>query len=193
MHSGPMKLKVCFIGEAAVGKTSLIRKFVHDQFSDEYHATMGAKISAKDVVVKSPERRDFSVKMMIWDIIGETSIIEEYGQSYFFGAQGIIAVCDLTRFSTFERLPIWLSEVQRFASGVPMALAVNKNDLKAEVLVLYDEFQVRQFADSVGARLYMTSAKTGENVELMFARLAEDILNNMKAQSVSVPLATPRP
>jgi len=186
MRPSSQKLKVCFVGEAAVGKTSLIRRFVHDQFSDEYQATLGAKISAKNIVVKTPERRETNVKMMIWDIIGETSILEDYGQSYFFGAQGIIAVCDLTRFSTFERLPIWLSEVQRFAGGVPMALAVNKDDLRTETLVLYDEYQVRQFAESVGAKLYMTSAKNGGNVELMFTKMAGDILDNIRTQGINV-------
>jgi small GTP-binding protein len=177
-----MKIKICLVGDAAVGKTSLIQRFVHDRFSGEYQATMGAKVQAKDVLAKSVGGKGVAVRMTIWDIIGESTLLQELGPSYFFGTQGILAVCDLTRFSTYENLPIWLSSVRRTAGDVPMALAVNKTDLKGEVMVLYDEYQVQQFADAIGARWYMTSAKTGENVEGLFTALATDIIARMTPQ-----------
>jgi small GTP-binding protein len=182
-----MKVKVCLVGDSAVGKTSLIRRFVHDQFSDEYQATLGTKVVAKDVVVESIGRQSIAVRLTVWDIIGETSLLEDLAQSYFLGTQGVVAVCDITRFSTYERLPIWLAAVQRTAGGVPMALAVNKVDLKTEVMVLYDEFQVQQFADSIGARWFMTSAKTGANVEKLFSALAADIVSHMDLRATSPP------
>jgi len=177
-----MKIKVCLVGDSAVGKTSLIHRFVHDQFSGEYQATMGVKVQAKDVLAKSVGGKEMAVRVTIWDIIGESTLLQDLAQSYFFGTQGIIAVCDLTRFSTYENLPIWLSSVRRTAGDVPMALAVNKTDLKGEVIVLYDKYQVQQFAEAIGARWYMTSAKTGENVEDMFTALATDIITRMNPQ-----------
>lgn len=184
-----MKIKVCLVGDAAVGKSSLIRRFVFDHFSDEYQATMGTKILSKDLTAKAPSGRDVQVKMMIWDIIGESSLLEDLAQAYFLGAQGIVAVCDLTRFSTYEHLPVWLAAVLRTSGTVPMALAVNKVDLRKEVMVLYDEYQVQQFADSIGAKWYMTSARTGENVDGMFTELANEILLNLRPRALAPTLA----
>ncbi len=183
-----MKIKVCLVGDAAVGKTSLIRRFVFDQFSGEYQATMGTKVVAKDVVAKSVGGKDVTVRMTVWDIIGETSLLQDLAQSYFYGTQGIVAVCDLTRFSTYENLPVWLNSVQRTAGDVPIALAVNKVDMKTEVMVLYDEYQVQQFADAAGARRYMTSAKTGENVERLFSTLASDVVTRMNPRATNFNL-----
>lgn len=170
-----MKAKVCLVGDAAVGKTSLVRRFVLDTFDDAYQATLGAKIMGKEIIV-SGNGEEVALNLQVWDVIGETSILDSVADTYFHNAHGIVAVCDLTRYSTFERLPIWLNAVQRVAGEVPKALAVNKVDLRGEVMVLYDQYRVAQFADEVGARWYLTSAKTGDRVEPMFAQLAADIV-----------------
>lgn len=178
-----MKAKVCLVGEAAVGKTSLVRRFVYDQFSDAYQTTLRAKVVSRDIEVPT-EDGPVAVKLMIWDIIGESSLLRVISEAYFDGVQGIVAVCDLTRYSTFEALAPWLDTVQRIAGDVPKALAVNKIDLKGEVLVLYDEHRVRQYAEEIGGRSCMTSAKTGENVEGMFAGIAADIVARARTKPV---------
>jgi len=185
-----MKVKVCMVGDAAVGKTSLVRRFVLDNFSDEYQATLGTKVLSRDVNVRTGGR-DVSIKMMIWDIIGETSVLPDIGESVFHNVQGIVAVCDITRYSTFEHLPVWLGSVERVAGDVPKALAVNKVDLKGEFLLLYDEYAVRQYAGEIEARSYMTSAKTGENVALMFTTLAADIASCVSHNRFAIPLHAP--
>jgi small GTP-binding protein len=172
---GLLKAKVCMVGDAAVGKSSLVRRFVHGNFSDRYISTLGAKVVGKEFSVTAGGNV-VPVRMTLWDIMGETSLLPDFGDAYFLNVQGIVAVCDLTRYSTFEHLPQWLQAVQKIAGDVPKALAVNKVDLRAETLVLYDEHRVRQFASEIGARSYETSAKTGENVEAMFQGLAEDIV-----------------
>jgi len=179
-----MKAKVCLVGDAAVGKSSLVRRFVQDAFSDAYQATLGTKVLAKDVAVRW-DGEEMPVRMMVWDLIGETSLLDDLAKSYFMNAQGIVAVSDLTRYSTFERLPIWLDAVQRVAGDVPKAIAVNKVDMQGEALVMYDEYQIREFAHEVGARWYLTSAKTGFNVEAMFARLAGDVVAFAKGTGAS--------
>lgn len=177
-----MKAKVCMVGEAAVGKSSLVRRYVHNTFEDKYTATLGARVMAKDIVVPE-DAGDTAVKMMVWDIMGETTLLAAVEEGYFYNAQGIVAVCDLTRFSTFERLPDWIQRVQRIAGDVPIALAVNKTDLKDEALVLYDEYRVGQYAEEIGARWCQTSAKTGENVDVMFQELAKDIVAVARRQA----------
>lgn len=176
-----MKAKVCLVGEAAVGKTSLVRRFVYDEFSDAYQTTLRAKVVSRDVEVAT-EDGPVAVKLTIWDIIGESSLLRVISEAYFDGVQGIVAVCDLTRYSTFEALAPWIDTVQRIAGNVPKALAVNKVDLKGEVLVLYDEHRVRQYAEEINGRAYMTSAKTGESVEDMFTAIASDVVARVKEQ-----------
>jgi len=176
-----MKAKVCLVGDAAVGKTSLIRRFVHDAFSDAYVSTLGAKVLAKDVTVPVPQEHDVDVRMAIWDIIGETSLMEDLGETFFSGVQGVVAVCDLTRYSTFERLPLWIDAVKKTAGDVPVALAVNKTDMREQVIVLYEESRIQDFAERWNARWRYTSAKTGTNVESLFFGLAEDMVRRLTA------------
>src|SRR2546430_10752896 len=96
-----MKVKVCLIGEAAVGKTSLIRRFVLDNFDDKYIQTLGTKVSKKELASPSPDGTgDLKIDMTIWDIMGQKGFRELLKEAYFYGARGIIAVCDVTRRET---------------------------------------------------------------------------------------------
>src|SRR5437660_10384449 len=90
-----VKAKVCLVGDVAVGKTSLIRRFVQDEFDDRYIATLGAKVTKKTIKVDwkdGPTRRD----MMRGDIMGEKGFRALLRDAYFEGSHGVIAVCDLT-------------------------------------------------------------------------------------------------
>src|SRR3989449_8751905 len=94
-----LKAKVCLVGDVAVGKTSLIKRFVQDQFDDRYIATVGTKVTKKavDVVwMGAPATRD----RVDWDVVGETGLRELLRDAYFEGSQDVIAVCDLTRKDT---------------------------------------------------------------------------------------------
>ena len=187
MDRGPeeVKLKVCMVGDAAVGKTSLVRRFVLDQFNDEYLSTFGAKVMTKDVPVENDSGEKVILKLLIWDIMGETSTLDKLGESYFRGAQGIVAVCDITRYTTLENLPVWFMAVEAFSGEVPAALAVNKIDLKDKVIVVYEDHLVKQYASDIGAKAYMTSARTGENVEEMFKTLAIDVYKRVHSRKVA--------
>src|SRR3989449_3200053 len=83
-----MKTKVCLVGEAAVGKTSLVRRYVLDQFEDKYITTLGAKVSKKEMEFDVPDR-DLHVQMdiTIWDIMGEKGFRELLKDAYFYGAR----------------------------------------------------------------------------------------------------------
>ncbi len=180
-----VKLKVCMVGDAAVGKTSLVRRFVLDQFSDEYSSTFGAKVMSKDILVEADSGEKELLKLQIWDIMGETSTLDKLGESYFRGVQGVVAVCDITRYTTLENLPVWFMAATAFGEEVPVALAVNKMDLKDKVMVVYEDDAVRQYASDVGARYYLTSARTGENVEEMFRMLALDIYGRTEKRRIT--------
>src|SRR6266545_3095756 len=169
-----MKVKVCLVGEGAVGKTALIRRFIHDQFDDRYISTLGAKVSKKELVVKHPKAdADIAVDMTIWDIMGEKGFRELLKEAYFHGAQGILAVCDLTRKDTLGELHDWIAAVHKVTGQVPIQFLANKADLKDQAKV--SEADVKDAATAHKSAYLFTSAKTGENVESGFLKLAEMI------------------
>lgn len=172
-----MKTKVCLVGEAAVGKTSLIRRFVLDAFDDRYITTLGAKVSKKEFQVEVPEK-DLLVQMdmVVWDIMGEKGVRDLLKEAFFSGAKGILAVCDLTRYSSLKELDDWVQAVFNVVGDVAVVYAVNKVDLKDEVMVLYGDKEIVMAAEAFDAPWFFTSAKTGENVQMAFQQLAEDIV-----------------
>src|SRR5438552_18826160 len=89
-----VKVKVCLVGEGAVGKTSLIRRFIQDQFDDRYISSPALKLSKKDIKVEGPTAGS-DIDMTMWDIMGEKGFRELLKEAYFHGAQGVLAVCDV--------------------------------------------------------------------------------------------------
>jgi small GTP-binding protein len=183
-----MKTKVCLVGEAAVGKTSLIRRFVQDIFDDKYITTLGAKVSKKELQVDFPER-DLIIQMdmVIWDIMGEKGVRDLLKEAFFNGAKGILAVCDITRYSTLRELDDWIQSVYNVVGDVSVVYAVNKVDLKDEVMVLFGDREIEMASQAFDAPYFYTSAKTGENVQMVFQRLAEDIVRrNLSTDLIKV-------
>lgn len=174
-----MKVKVCFIGDAGVGKTSLIKRFVLDVFDDRYIATIGTKVTKKIVEVDD-RGNNVKVMMLVWDIMGQKGFRELLREAYFFGAHGAIAVCDLTNKETLEELRYWIKALTDVAGDVPIVFCGNKVDLENERVV--KEQDVQELAAKYKARAYVTSAKTGQNVEAAFKELALGIAAKMKSQ-----------
>lgn len=172
-----IKAKICLVGEAAVGKTSLIRRYVLDQFEDRYISTLGAKVSKKEIPFRVPEKNlDVNLVMIIWDIMGEKTFRDLAKEAFFHGSNGVLAVCDLTRYNTLREIDDWLESVFSVTDELPVVLAVNKVDLKEEVMLLYGDTELEQSARAFNAPYYYTSAKTGENVELVFEKLGSKIM-----------------
>ncbi len=183
-----MKTKVCLVGEAAVGKTSLIRRFVQDVFDDSYITTLGAKVSKKEIQVEIPEK-DLLIQMdmVLWDIMGEKGVRDLLREAFFSGAKGILGVCDLTRYSSLKELDDWVQSVFQVVGEIAVVYAVNKVDLQDEVMLLYGEQDIELSAQAFDATYFYTSAKTGEHVQMIFQRLAEDIVRrNLPTDVVKV-------
>ncbi len=159
-------LKVCLLGDGAVGKTSLVHRFVYDVFDDKYIMSFGTKVSKKTV-----ELADARVDLMIWDILGQKTH-ESLHSAYYRGAVGALAVCDFTRRPTLDSLSSWVSGFRGVVGEVPVLLLANKSDLPRS----FDIEDVRVFGSSVGCEVLETSAKTGANVEAAFSRLTTRIL-----------------
>ena len=172
-----VKAKICLIGEAAVGKTSLIKRYVHNDFDDEYITTLGAKVTKKQMELDMPDNGiRVGMDMTIWDIMGEKGFRDLIKEAFFVGTSGVLAVCDITRYDTLKELDDWVQSVFRIVGSVPVIFAVNKVDLKDEVLLMYGDVELKQASRAFGADYVYTSAKTGENVEEAFRILGERIL-----------------
>jgi len=172
--SDTMKVKICLVGEGAVGKTSLIRKYVLDEFDDRYISTLGAKITKKELMVESPDNgSEIRIDMTIWDIMGEKGFRELLKEAYFYGAQGMLAVCDMTREDTYYELPTWISAVEKVAGSIPVVFLGNKIDLTESKTV--EEDDMKMMGESYDSSYLLTSARTGRNVETAFMRIADKI------------------
>ena len=162
--------KICLLGDFNVGKTSLVRRFVEDKFSDRYLSTVGVKVSRKSVNVKTDTELN-QVDLLVWDLEGNTKF-KSITPSYLKGASGSIIVADLTRSSTFKNLNQHIKLFLEVNPQGAIIIALNKADLipqeKLEQLV--ENYQAHNFEHIVS--IYTTSAKTGDRVEGMFDELA---------------------
>jgi small GTP-binding protein len=161
-----------------VGKTSLIKRFVYDIFDESYSNTIGAHVTKKEIEMLHPkEDRMISAYLMIWDVMGQQCFLHMLRESYFFGAAGIIAVCDVTRKNTMTELSGWIEQALTVSGDVPMAILGNKSDLVDQQEV--DLAELHSFASNYKDTVaYLSSVKTGHNVELTFNTLCEKMLEN---------------
>lgn len=160
------------IGDFGVGKTSLIRRFVDRQFSDQYLSTVGVKISRKSIELTGVKQRaDVTAQLLIWDLEGHTKF-KGIAPTYLQGASGVLIVADVSRSETVERIS---EHIQLYSSVNPkgvIIIALNKVDLiDEEKLALLVEIAHSLSRDKVIA-VYTTSAKTGKDVDEIFHKLA---------------------
>ncbi len=165
-----IKTKICLVGDNNVGKTSLIRRFVLDTFDDKYTSTIGTKVTKKEVTVKKENGREINLSMLIWDIMGQKGFRELLRESYFYGAEAALCVCDVTNKESLEELKYWIKSMESITGHIPMVFIGNKGDLADQVTVTRQD--IEKIATSYGSPALITSAKTGENVETAFMRLA---------------------
>src|SRR2546425_10964976 len=172
-----LKSKVCLVGDKAVGKTSLIRRYTINMFDEGYLTTIGTHVTKKEAHILLPEYDLLvDIDMMVWDIMGEKGFRELLKDAYFYGANGILAVADLTRRRTLDDLDDWIDGVEQVVGKVPILIVVNKTDLSSNSQ--FQERDVAQFAKAYGSEFFLTSAKKGIQVEATFARLAALVVEN---------------
>ena len=179
-----MKSKICLVGEHAVGKTSLIRRYVLDEFDDRYITTLGAKVSKKEFEMLIDGESPVSMDMTIWDIMGSKGFRELLREAYFHGAQGILAVCDVTREETLGELDGWVESVFRTVGDIPVVFAINKMDLKNKAA--FGEEEVKQATEAFDAPYFFTSAKRGENVEEAFRAISKALFEKTSGKKAAV-------
>jgi small GTP-binding protein len=164
--------KICMLGAFAVGKTSLVSRFVSSIFSDKYLTTVGVKVDKKVVVLDDRE-----VTLMLWDIYGQDDF-QTVQESYLRGSSGYLLVADGTRRATLDIAVEIQRKAEQVAGAVPFLLLLNKSDLASEWQV--DDRAVWQAAER-GWPVLRTSAKTGAGVEGAFLELTRAIVQRTEA------------
>ena len=161
-----LNLKIIIIGDPAVGKTSLVKKFISGQFTQDYKSSIGTNIFIKDIELDNIGK----LTIQLWDIAGQERWTK-MRHSYYSGAKGVFIVGDLTRKNTFDQIEkFWFPDVKKYCEYAPLALLANKCDLKSNL----NEKEIIAYGEQINAiSTIWTSAKTGENVELAFKTISE--------------------
>jgi small GTP-binding protein len=159
--------KICMLGSFAVGKTSLVSRFVQSLFSDKYHSTVGVKVDKKLVAV-GPEQ----VNLLLWDLYGEDEF-QKIRSSYLRGSAGYVLAVDGTRRETLDKAVVLQNRAEETIGKVPFVLVLNKADLVEKWEI--DDGAIEELGKR-GWSAFKTSAKTGDGVEQAFLTLARQML-----------------
>ena len=159
--------KICMLGAFAVGKTSLVARYVKSIFSEKYLTTVGVKIDKKTMSVNSQE-----LNLILWDLAGEDEFVQ-LQTSYLKGSSGYILVADGTRSDTLLKAFTLQRKAEETIGKVPFALVINKLDLQTQWEI--DETALRGPREQDWIIQY-TSARSGENVEETFQLLSRRML-----------------
>ncbi|RMB63431.1 GTP-binding protein [Dokdonia sinensis] len=158
--------KIVLLGHFGVGKSSLLRRFVEDTFSENYIVTIGVHIMKKEVSIAGEQ-----VTLIIWDVEG-TDDFTKYRPSYLMGAASFIYVFDASREVTYSDLKYNLEHLSEKYPHVPVHIIGNKVDL-VDANILQENLLSQNIKPD-----YLSSAKTGENVEQLFENVAAQVLKN---------------
>jgi len=161
-------LKICLLGEAKVGKTTLVYRFIENKFRTDFRSTLGVNLLKKTVKIG-----DATVVTQIWDLGGQEPF-KKLRKLYLEGAEGALLLFDVTNQQSFIKLGEWISSFREVHGNKPVVLIGNKIDLKENIII--DQSQAERYASENNMSLVLTSAKTGENVEKAFVDLLKRII-----------------
>ncbi|MFW9855685.1 MAG: GTP-binding protein [Candidatus Thorarchaeota archaeon] len=167
-------LKLLLMGDGAVGKTSLILRFIENKFKEDYSMSLGVDFLTKTIRFIDTQDTIRHVSLQLWDIAGQARHVS-YSHLYLKGALGAFYVFDLTRADTLIHIQErWQAQVLRVAPNSLSLLIGNKVDLKPGIT----QAEVKKAKDSMHVIDYITtSAKTGKNVNEAFQTMTTNILN----------------
>jgi small GTP-binding protein len=156
-------LKLCMVGAFAVGKSSLVKRYVQSMFSEKYHTTVGVKVDKKDIALGATH-----VRLVIWDLAGEDHF-SALRPTFMRGAAGYLLVADGTRVHTLDAALELNRQIEASQGPLPFALVLNKVDLLQDWEISEARIEALERA---GMTLFRGSAKSGVSVHAMFEHFA---------------------
>jgi len=176
MSDSKYVVKICLLGEANVGKTSLVYRFVENKFRENYKSTLGVNLLKHDTMVEGHGK----VSAQIWDLGGQESF-KSLRKLYLEGANGALVIFDVTQKKTFEKLTEWIESFKEARGEQPLILIGNKMDLEGAIKI--KEKEAKAFAKTHKMDILLTSAKTGDNVEDAFKDLINKTVTKVSNES----------
>lgn len=175
------KFKIVLLGEGRVGKTSIIVRFTRDEFHDREVSTIQAVHSDKKIMVSGQ-----SLQLSIWDTAGQERF-HALGPIYYRDADGALLVYDITDAESFEKVKKWVKELRKVVGNdIVLVIAGNKSDLEKKRAV--KEQEAIEYAESVGATHFQTSARANRGLDEVFRDLGERMLLRRKdTKATSTP------
>ena len=168
---GEFTNKVILTGDYAVGKTSLIRRFVENEFKKNYISTLGVQVSEN--VVNLSEAT--TINFIIWDIGGQVTQIAPYRKKFYDGVNAAFIVIDRTRPKNLESVKKWYNDIKKSVErNIPIVMVGNKSDLVEEIVI--SEEEIKEIAKQYDFHYILTSALTGENVNDAFLYIAYTVI-----------------
>jgi len=176
MATKTLNFKLVLLGDAAVGKSSCVERFVKNEFFEFQQPTIGAAFLTQTVALD-----DYIVKFEIWDTAGQERY-RSLAPMYYRGAAAALVVYDITAQESFQGAKTWIEELQRQGSAdIVIGLAGNKMDLETKREVSKEVAQA--YAQDNGCIFFETSAKTGDNVGSIFTQIAKKLPKNVQQQT----------
>ena len=177
--------KALMVGDAAVGKTSILVQYVDGIFREEYYQTIGANFLIKEIdLAKIIDKINVSqelkndiiekgLKLYFWDICGQSDklFVTEY---YFVQAVGAMVVFNVNDESSFDNIDFWISKLKELSGDIPFVIVGNKSDLNKTI----DQQKIDDKVSYYGVEYYETSAKLNVNIDKAFHGLSLQILNH---------------
>ncbi|MFX1564316.1 MAG: Rab family GTPase [Promethearchaeota archaeon] len=172
-----ISLKIIVVGDAAVGKTAIAGRYTTGKSESKYKSTLGTDIFNKVLRVEGR-----NVSLLIYDTAGQERF-RALVERYFRGAIGALLVYDITNRESFENLPTWARQVDRFANKALKLVIGNKSDLNDKMAVESEEG--KGMGKQLGASFLETSAKDGSNIDEVFEKIAQYGIDRIRGRIVS--------
>ncbi|MHA1340758.1 MAG: Rab family GTPase [Promethearchaeota archaeon] len=174
------KWKICVLGDASVGKTSLVRHFCEGYFREEYLSTIGVSFLKKILEIEY-NNKVYKIILQLWDLGGQT-IFSNVRKNYIQGANGALILFDLTQKLTLSHVPNWYEDVISIIGKKPILLIGNKMDLHYKDSIIE---RAKKLSEKLGIELYLTSAKTGYNMNKIFERISQLLIERYEKKNGS--------
>ena len=171
-------IKIALLGDATVGKTNLVIRFVDNSFSINTPTTIGYDYKSKTIVLNDSKKK--KAKLQIWDTAGQERFMSLTNNIYK-RVDGIILVYDISKYETFSNITNWIKRIKEFNDRLPVLIVGNKIDKNEERIVSFNEGE--KLANEYNMNFFETSALSGDNVDEAFISFSNEIMKYLKNNS----------